>query len=406
MANIIEYTDSGIVTMTESEIYALIVEKYQEIDPNWNLDVSTPDGYMAAWHAENYRILVESIREAWNSKDPSKARDAQLATIGLITGSEFEDGTPSIVNIEVGGTAGTVVLSGSVISDDETWTVDGDITIDSLGVGNGTATCATTGATDPAPNTITNIDSTIGGWSSVTNTSLNTLGTDKESNAAFRVKRTRSVARPGNNQIDNTIGEVFSVEDVLRVVAYENPTGSAAASAKNPYGLPANSVSYVVQGGSDDDVAKSIFIKKNPGVNLNSVGTPVSVTVTSDIHTSNSQIIDFGRPSTVDMIVSVDLADPLGNLPTNIEELVQDAIIDYSLGTIPDDEAGFDNTGFDIGEDVPVRRIDTPINYIVGQYKGAYISDLTVNSISSGAVDIAFDEISTWSESNISVTVV
>ncbi|CAH9015085.1 putative baseplate J/gp47 family protein [Vibrio phage 142E35-1] len=141
MAKIIEYTDSGIVTMTESEIYALIVEKHQEIDPDWNLDVSTPDGYMAAWHAENYRILVESIREAWNSKDPSKARDAQLATIGLITGSEFEDGTPSIVDVEVGGTAGTVVLSGSVISGDETWTVDSDITIDALGVGTGTATC-------------------------------------------------------------------------------------------------------------------------------------------------------------------------------------------------------------------------------------------------------------------------
>ncbi|CAM0040351.1 baseplate wedge subunit [Vibrio phage K133] len=406
MAKIIEYTDSGIVTMTESEIYALIVEKQQEIDPNWNLDVSTPDGYMAAWHAENYRILVESIREAWNSKDPSRSRDAQLATIGLITGSEFEDGTPSIVNIEVGGADGTVVLSGSVISGGETWTVDGDITIGALGVGAGTATCAVTGTTDPDQNTITNIDSTIGGWSSVTNTSLNTLGTDKESNAAFRVKRTRSVARPGNNQVDNTIGEIFSVEDVLRVVAYENPTGSASVSPKNPYGLPANSVSYVVQGGADDPIAKSIFIKKNPGVNLNSVGTPVSVTVTSEIHTSNSQIIDFGRPSTVEMIVSAELADPLNNLPANIEELIQNAIIDYSLGTIPDDEEGFDNTGFDIGEDVPVRRIDTPINYVIGQYKGAYISDLEVNGVSSGVVDISFDEISTWSESNISVTVV
>ena len=31
MANIIEYTDSGIVTMTENEIYAAVIEQYQTI---------------------------------------------------------------------------------------------------------------------------------------------------------------------------------------------------------------------------------------------------------------------------------------------------------------------------------------------------------------------------------------
>lgn len=405
MADIIEYTDSGVVTLTENEIFALVIDEHLAIDPNWNLDPSTPDGHMAAWMARQLRICVEAVREAWNSKDPAKARDAQLNIIGAITGTTREDGTPSIIDISVSGTNGTVVLSGSVISGEQSWVINEDITIGISGTGVGTATCAIVGDIDPDIGSVTNIDTTIGGWTGVSNTGLNTLGTDKESNTAFRVKRTSAVARPGNNQVDSMIGEIFAVDDVLRVAVYENPTGSASVSADNPYGLPPHSISCVVQGGTDDDVAKAIYIKKNPGVTLNQVGTPVAVDVVSEVHPSNSKEIKFGRPTTVDIIAVIELADPLGNLPSNIEELIQNAIVSYASADIIDDVAGFDKTGFDIGEDVPVRRVDTPINYVIGQYKGAYISSSTINSLTSGVVAIDFDEISVWSENNISVTV-
>lgn len=405
MADIIEYTDSGVVTLAENEIFALVIDEHLAIDPNWNLDPSTPDGYMAAWMARQLRICVEAVREAWNSKDPAKARDAQLNIIGAITGSTREDGTPSIIDIEVYGTDGTVVLAGSVISGEQSWVINEDITIGISGTGVGTATCAIVGDVDPDIGSVTNIDTTIGGWTGVSNTGLNTLGTDKESNTAFRVKRTSAVARPGNNQVDSMIGEIFAVDDVLRVAVYENPTDSASVSTDNPYGLPPHSISCVVQGGTDDDVAKAIYIKKNPGVTLNQVGTPVAVDVVSEVHPSNSKEIKFGRPTTVDIIAVIELADPLGNLPSNIEALVQEAIVSYASSNIFDDVTGFDKAGFDIGEDVPVRRVDTPINYVIGQYKGAYISSSTINSLTTGVVAIDFDEISVWSANNISVTV-
>lgn len=405
MADIIEYTDSGVVTLTENEIFALVIDEHLAIDPNWNLDPSTPDGHMAAWMARQLRICVEAVREAWNSKDPAKARDAQLNIIGAITGTTREDGTPSIIDISVSGTNGTVVLAGSVISGEQSWVINEDITIGVSGTGVGTATCAIVGDIDPDIGSVTNIDTTIGGWTGVSNTGLNTLGTNKESNTAFRVKRTSAVARPGNNQVDSMIGEIFAVDDVLRVAVYENPTDSASVSTDNPYGLPPRSISCVVQGGTDEDVAKAIYIKKNPGVTLNQVGTPVTVDVVSEVHPSNSKEIKFGRPTPVDIIAVIELADPLGNLPSNIEALVQEAIVSYASSNIFDDVTGFDKAGFDIGEDVPVRRVDTPINYVIGQYKGAYISSSTINSLTTGVVAIDFDEISVWSENNISVTV-
>ena len=41
---------------------------------------------MNAWHAENYRVILEALREVWNSKTQQKARDVQLNIIGSLTG--------------------------------------------------------------------------------------------------------------------------------------------------------------------------------------------------------------------------------------------------------------------------------------------------------------------------------
>lgn len=407
MANIVTVTDSGLITATENEIYQAIVEKCLELDPEFNTDPSTFDGYMNAWHAENYRVILEALREAWNSKDPAKARDVQLNIIGSLTGKSREDGTPTQISGTVTGTAGTIVLAGSVVAGDESWTIDTNTTIGVSGTASVTATCAVTGAIEPEVGSVINIKTTIGGWTGFTNTGVIQVGTLAQSNAAFRTARAKSVSRPGSNQTDNTVGELFAIDNVLRVAAYENPTGTAAVSPENPHGLPKNSETYLIQGGDSNAIAKAIYIKKNPGVYLNGAGIVEEITVTSDVHPSNNKLIRFGRPNPVPMIVSVELADPLNNLPTNIEELIEKAIIDYGNGELFDgDVNGFNQTGFDIGESVAVRRLDTPINKVIGVYDGAYINNVTVNAQTGGLVPIAFDEISAWSSDNISVTVV
>jgi hypothetical protein len=407
MTDIVTVTDSSLVTATENEIYQAIVEKCLELDPQFNTDPSTFDGYMNAWHAENYRVILEALREAWNSKDPAKARDVQLNIIGSLTGKSREDGTPTQISGTVTGANGTAVLAGSVVAGDESWTIDTNTTIGVSGAASVTATCAITGAIEPEVGSVTSIKTTIGGWTGFTNTGVIQVGTDEQSNSSFRAARAKAVSRPGSNQTDNTVGELFAIDNVLRVAAYENPTGTADVSSENPYGLPANSETYLIQGGDSNAIAKAIYIKKNPGVYLNGAGAVEEVTVTSDVHPSNNKLIRFGRPTPVIMTTVVELTDPLGNLPTNIEELIQDAIISYGNGELFDNGVnGFDQTGFDIGESIPVRRLDTPINKVIGVYDGAYINNVTVNTQTGGLITIAFDEISSWSSDNISVTVV
>lgn len=406
MANIVTVTDSGLITATENEIFQAIVEKCLEIDPEFNTDPSTFDGYMNAWHAENYRIILEALREAWNSKDPAKARDAQLDIIGLLTGYRRENGTPTQISGVITGTFGTTVTSRSVVEGDQEWLIDNDVTIDSSGSANVTATCKENGAIEPEIGSVNNIKTTIGGWTGFTNTGVIKVGTNKQSNSSFRSARARAVSRSGSNQVDNTIGELLAIDNVLRVAAYENPTGTADISPENPHGLPAHSVSYLIQGGDSNEIAKAIYIKKNPGVSLNGAGVVEEITVTSEKHPSNNKLIRFGRPTPVDMIVSIELADPKSTLPANVGEAIRVAIISYANGELLDGVMGFNQSGFDIGENVAIRRVDTPINKVIGIYDGAYINDVVINSQSGGAVSIEFDEISSWSSDDISVTVI
>lgn len=405
MTDFVKFTDSGLLIATENEIYQAIVDKCLAIDPNFNTDPSTFDGYMNAWHAENYRIMAEALLDAHNSKDPRKARDAQLNIIGSLTGKSRKDGTLSKISGTISGTSGTVVLAGSVVAGDQSWTIDSNTTIGVGGTASVTATCAVVGAIEPDIGSITTIKTTIGGWTGFTNTGLNQIGTDAESNAGFRASREKSVARSGSNQVDSTLAEIYALDNVMRVAGYPNPTGSADVSDKNPYGLPKNSVTYVIQGGDSDEIAQAIYNKKAPGHELNGAGTIEEIEVTSTVHTSNSQLITFGRPTYIDMVLSIELADPEGNLPANIESLISDAVISYGAGELLEGQL-FDPTGFDIGESVPVRRLDTPINSVVGQYEGAYINSTSVNGQSTGLVSIAFDEISAWSSDNITVTIV
>jgi hypothetical protein len=406
MTDFITYSDEGVTILTENEIYEEIVNKCLEIDPNFNTDPSTFDGYMNAYHAQNYRQICEAFVEAWNSKDPAKARDTQLNIIGSLTGASREDGTYSQIVGTCTGTPGTIITLGAVVSGDQSWTIDNAYTIGDDGTVEVTATCTVQGSVEPDDGTVTSIDTVIGGWTSFTNTGVNVTGQDSQSNASFRVTRSKGVSIASSNQMDSITSKLYALDDVSKVAPYENSTSSEDVSTDNPYGLPAHSATFIVEGGAVADIAQVLYDNKNPGVYFNGGTNPVEYEVTSDVHTSNSMTIRFGRPDYVDIDLQVELADPSDSLPSNIQELVRDAVVSFASGDLIDEDQGFDSDGFDIGEDVPVRKLDTPINQVVGQYSGAYISATTLNGLSTGVLSMDYNQIGSWVSDAITVTLV
>jgi len=399
--------EKGYTLKPQNDYFAQEQALYLSIDPEWNLDPSTPDGLKMASDAELFSAFDETLQQAYNSKDPNKATGVDLRVIGALTGAKPNDGTASSVTLTLSGVQGTFVDAGKRVESATTgykWIIQQAATIGVDGTVTVQALCEITGEVQAPPGTLTVVFDTVGGWMGVTNASAATLGTQPESDSSFRIKRATAVGRPGNNQVDSLYGEIYAVEDVRRVKVYENDTGSASVSADNPNGLPANSVSVIVDGGADDNVAMAIYLKKNPGVKYNQSGTPVAIDVVSPTYPTNVKNIKFARPFYVDMIIVMTIKND-GTLPSNVADLIHEAFIEFTMGDLIPAEYGFKVAGFDIGEDVPYSTMFTPVNQVIGSYGNSYVQSMTVNG-GTVLVDIPFNSLARFTSANITVTIV
>lgn len=394
-------TPTGYVLVTQNEWFAKERQFYLNIDPLWNLDPSTPDGLKMAHDSEIFYALDETILQCYNSKDPNKARGYDLDIICSLTGTTRSLGSASNVALTLSGTPGTAIPAGTRVESSSVgsrWATDQIVTLDSAGSATVNATCTVVGPTQADAGTIDRIVDVVAGFSGVTNPAPATPGDDAQSDSQLRVTRAAAVGRRGNNQVDSLIGELFNVSGVRRVKVYENDTGSVDSN-----GLPAHSIAPIVDGGTDGAVALAIYEKKSPGCSLHQAGTPVSVLVTSPRYPTNQKLIKFSRPAYVDIIVAITIKND-GSLPPVVSDEIKAAIIEYAAGDLIPADIGFKISGFDIGETVPLSTIYTPVNKVIGAYGNSYVTTLTLNG-SAANVAIAFNQLSRWTTSNITVTI-
>lgn len=400
-------TTTGYVLQTQNDWFAQERQFYLDIDPLWNLDPSTPDGLKIAHDAEIFYSLDETLQRAYNSKDPNKAKGLDLDIVCSLTGTTRSEGSKSNVSLSLTGTPMTVIPKGNRFESSITgsrWETDQAVTLDTGGSATVNATCTVAGPTAADPDTITRIVDVIGGLATVNNPAPAVEGTDAQRDEQLRVTRAAAVGRPGSNQVDSMIGELYAVDSVRRVKVYENDTNSSAVSADNPYGLPAHSIAPIIDGGADEDVAMAIYLKKNPGALLFQAGDPFEVNVQSPRYPDNYKLIRASRPVYIDAILVVEVKND-GTLPVDAGQLITNAVMEFAEGDLIPADVGFKITGFGIGETVPFSTMFTPINQVIGQYGNSYVTSLTLNG-SSANLAIDYNEMSRWSAANITVTIV
>ena len=137
--------------------------------------------------------------------------------------------------------------------------------------------------------------------------------------------------------------------------------------------------------------------------------TGVKVQITSP-STGNIETMTFQRAVALPIYVSVTVQRK-GNLPSDIEQRIKDAIVEDSTKKLfsGDQVKGFNQGGYDIGEVVPVGRLYTPINKVLGQYGDSYITSLTIG-MSAGSQGVTpiqpgIAELATFDPDNITVSV-
>lgn len=393
-----EITSAGVTGITLQEYLAEIQARYEAIDPDWNITPESPDGQAISIWAETLALLDEQVQYAYMSRDPATAMRQALNDIAAYAGLERQRATFSTATVILSGVSGTVVPAGYRVRNattGTTWALDGEVVIDGPTAANVTAT--ERGALTASVGTLTEIADPVAGWQAVTNEQAAAIGRDEESDNQFRLRRNRSVALPGRNQIDNIFASVSNVDGVTQVRVYENPEPTTDSS-----GLAPHSIAVFVQGGEIAAIQEAIATRKNPGAGMNRYsGFPNTISEDTVTPLGNPVNITFFRPELVSVYVVVTINTT--EMSEATKATIRQAIVDFSLeGFIPGE--GFTKRGFRIGERAAAGKLYTPVNNIVGDQGATESITVGTDPDPTGAVvPITFNQLAAFDVANIDV---
>ena len=298
------------------------------------LDPDSQDGQLVAVFALSLLDTYQAFEQVYQGFSPSTATGETLSRVVKINGIRRHAGSYSTADVTITGTAGTTI-NGGVIADTagQNWLLPSTVVIPPGGQIVVTATAETEGEVTAQAGQITQIKTPTRGWQTVTNAAAATVGAVTETDAALRSRQSYSVALPSSTLVGGTFGAVLGVEGVTRAKIYENDTATTDAN-----GIPAHSISVVAMGGDATEIATAIWLKKTPG--CGTYGT-TSETITDD--NGISTIINFFRPTQIDVAVTVDITPEVGYVALT-EDLIKAAVVEY-INSLP------------IGDDVSIARL-------------------------------------------------
>lgn len=320
-------SSTGIIIPTYDDIIEYLVDKTKEI---YGSDIYLDEDSMDYQFLSSFALLMYDVCQClvldYNSHNPDTATGTSLDRVCAYSGITRLEGTASTVLLKCTGTPGTVISYGSALDNNGyTWQMEKEFTLGEDGTAEVNASCTEDGPIQAAIGTITTIVNPTKGWESVTNEYAATIGSSVETDSHLRARREAAVSSEAVTVTQAVLSAVQNVDNVLKAKLYENPGQDIDAN-----GIPAHSICVIAEGGTDEDVAKAIFLKKTPG--CNTYGT-TSVEVETEI--GDTMVINFFRPiyKNVEVVVNIveikNYTDTVGNL---IKENILNAISELDIG--------------------------------------------------------------------------
>lgn len=289
------FDGNGLQLATASELLEDLQTKMRNVyGEDIVLDSSTPDGQ---W----LNILVQKgvdvrglISQLYNSFNPDNTQGAVLDQRCAINNVYRKAGTFTTVNVDI--TTNTTVTLQGLDSNYNSVDATGYTIQDNAGnrfilANTQILTAGTTrvlfraeelGEVIVLPNTITTPVTIVLGVVSVNNpTVASSIGSDEETDADLKIRRRQSVALGSFGYLNGLQAALLQLTGVADAKVYENDT-----NVTDENGIPPHCIWVVVEGGDADDIANTIYSKKNPGCSMKgdityNITTPALMTFTA-----------------------------------------------------------------------------------------------------------------------------
>ncbi|EPU0672639.1 baseplate J/gp47 family protein [Klebsiella pneumoniae] len=383
-------TAEGISAPDYQTVLDTITGYFQQIyGSDAYLDPDSKDGQMVALVALAIHDANNTAISVYRSFSPATAVGDALTSNVKINGITRRAATNSTVDLLLTGTVGTAITNGSVRDTNSViWNLPATVVIGTDGTVVATATCASSGAVAAVAGSVNGINTPTRGWASVTNPLAATVGIAAETDAELRVRQSQSVALASLTPFDAVDGAIANVEGVTRHKLFENDTETTDAN-----GLPAHSISAIVEGGDATEIANTIRSTKGQGVST--YGT-TAVIVTDKY--GNPYTIRFSRPVDVPIYVSITI-QALTGYSSEVGDEMKAAVAAYI-------------NSLAIGDSVLLSRVYSPANLGVVSGGNARYYDImelligrTAEGVAAANVVLAYDESASCSVDNIALVV-
>ncbi|SAU78085.1 bacteriophage protein [Klebsiella pneumoniae] len=383
-------TAEGISAPDYQTVLDTITGYFQQIyGSDAYLEPDSKDGQMVALVALAIHDANNTAISVYRSFSPATALGDALTSNVKINGITRRSATNSTVDLLLTGTVGTTITNGSVRDTNSVvWNLPATVVIGSDGTVVATATCANSGAVAAVAGSVNGINTPTRGWASVTNPLAATVGVAAETDAELRVRQSQSVALASLTPYDAVDGAIANVEGVTRHKLFENDTETTDAN-----GLPAHSISAIVEGGDATSIANTIRSVKGQGVST--YGT-TAVIVTDKY--GNPYTIRFSRPIDVPVYVSITLK-ALTGYSSEVGDEIKAAVASYI-------------NSLAIGDSVLLSRVYSPANLGVVSGGNARYYDImelligrSADDVAAANLVVAYDESASCSVDNIALVV-
>lgn len=363
-------SSTGFQMSRLDERFQQLVQAIQNIfGSDINLDPNSIDGQTVGIYAESANNLDQLAQAVYQSFNPATAVGIALSRLVELNGLSRQPGSYSTVSLQCTGISGTLIPQGSLVNSADgsvTWVTQNDATIDDAGIILVDAQSSDMGPFAAAISTITDIQTPIYGWQTVTNLAPATLGNLEETDEQLRIRRALSTSKTAQGPVDAIRGALLNQPGVIQAMVYENITDNPDTN-----GQLAHSVYAVVQGGANQDILNTIWFKKPAGVNVIGATQGVVVDTAGFPHT-----MKFDRPILTNIYVIVNVKKRTG-YPINGTALIKAALDTFGSAT------------FSIGQAVIQSELYNPILQAIGMSGSILSLYIGTAPAPAGTVDIA-----------------
>lgn len=375
-------TREGFVPLTLDEIRSRIQTRLEAFNSGFDFTIDSPDGQLIEIMSFELSQAWQELGMVYDSYDPDVAVGAALRNLGAISGLPYGSATRSTAQVNLVGVSGTVVPRNAVVTDadgNEFMTQAVALIPSSVQV-----ISKLSGNIPVLVGSISNIDTAVTGWTSVTQTSAGIMGNTAQTETQFRNARNKAVLRNFVG-IEATMIARLTELGVSQIVVSNNNTNIAFDD-----GTPAQSIQVTIGeigSVSEVDIARTILGTKGFGTPTYGASSRSVADLQNNYHTINYTIA-----TPVNIFVNLNLTYLSSEIAGASDSIKQD-LVAYINSLVT-------------GEDVIWSRLFG----IVTPYGKAQINSLELStdgsSYSSGNIAIESTEYANITVGQIGITVV